>query len=106
MINRKTSDRKSWYFREKEGCNIGVSINHYLFQRVIPQDTKAEQISDTVEFPHQTITNPVVTPEDRILHGLITLIDALTDAPTAQSDAKRQAIVALHDASNSWAAPN
>ena len=59
-----------------------------------------------MEFRHQTITTPVVTPKNRILHSLATLTDALTDAPTAQSDAQGQAISDLRDAYNSWAAPN
>ena len=67
---------------------------------------QGQKISNTVEFRHQTITTPVVTPEDRILHGLTMLVDALADAPTAQSDAQLQPIAALHDASTSWAAPN
>ena len=59
-----------------------------------------------MEFCHQTITTLVVTLEDRIIHGLTTLADALTDASTAQSDAQRQSIVALCNAYNSWATPN
>ena len=106
MIHRKTSNRKSWDFIGKEGWSIGVSLDHYRCQRVIPQDAKVKKISDTVEFCHQTITTPVVTPEDRIPHGITTLKYALTDAPTAQSDAQNQAIADLSDASNSWTAPN
>ena len=59
-----------------------------------------------MEFHHQTITTLVITPKDRIPHGLSTFTDALTDAPTAHSDAQRQAIAALYDAFNSWANPN
>ena len=59
-----------------------------------------------MEFSHQTITNLVVTPEYRNLHGLTILTYALTYAPTAQSDAQHQAIAALRDASKSWVAPN
>ena len=62
IIHRKTSNRKSWYFRGKEGCSIGVDLYHYQCQRIIPHNTKSEQIFDTVEFRHQTIPNPVVTP--------------------------------------------
>ena len=50
-----------------------------------------------MEFRHQTITTLVVTPEDRILRRIPMLIDALIDAPMAQSDAQRQSISALHD---------
>ena len=59
-----------------------------------------------MEFRHQTITTPVVTPEDCIHHGLATLTYALTDAPTSQSYSQHQSITALCDASNSWSAPN
>ena len=92
--------------KSKRGVGIVVSLDHYRCQRVIPQDTKAEKISNTVEFLHQTITTPVVTPEDRILRGLTILADALAEAPTAQSDAQLQSIATLNNASTSWAAPN
>ena len=82
-----------------------MSLDIYC-QQIVPHDTKADQISDTVEFRHQTITTPVLTPEDRILPGITTLMDALTDAPTAQSDTQLQATIALRDASNGWASPN
>ena len=106
MIHRKTSNCKSWEFRVKEGWRIGVALNHYLCQRVIPQDTKAKKISNTVELLHQTITTPLITPKDRIFNGLTKLTDVFTDAPMAHSDAQRQAISDLCNASNSWAAPN
>ena len=67
---------------------------------------QGRKISDIVEFCHQTITTPVVTPEDYILRGLTTLIDALTDDPTTQSDSQRQAIAALCEAYDSWETPN
>ena len=73
---------------------------------VIPQDTKAKTISDTVEFRHQTIPTPVVTPGYRILHGLTTITDSLTDVPTGHSDAQLKAISALRDATDSWATPD
>ena len=59
-----------------------------------------------MEFRHKTITTPVVTPEDHILHGITTLTNALTDAPMAHLYAQRQAIAALHKAYTSLATPN
>ena len=84
MIHRNTSNYKSWDFRGKEVWSIGVSLDHYLCQRIKPYDTKAEKISYTVEFRHQTITTSEVNPEDRILHGIATLINSLTGAPIDQ----------------------
>ena len=71
-----------------------------------PTRHQAEQISDTVYFCHQIITTPVVTPEDQILHGITTLTDALTDAPSAQLDAQLQSITALCEAFASWSYPD
>ena len=82
-----------------------LDLDHYRRQRVIPQDTKDKQISDRLEFCHQTITTLVVTPKFCILYNLTTLIDALTDVPTAKLDAQYQSITDLSDASNSWASP-
>ena len=59
-----------------------------------------------MKFRHQTITTPVVTPEDQILHGLTILTYALTDVPIDQLDAQLQAITALCEASASWASPD
>ena len=59
-----------------------------------------------MELSHQTTTTPEVTPKDRIIHGLNTLKDPLMDKPTSQLDDQRQAIAALHNASNTWVNPN
>ena len=67
---------------------------------------QGQKISETVEFLHQTITTLLVMPENRIPHGLTTLAYSLTDVPTSQSDAQRQAIAALHKAYTSLATPN
>ena len=67
---------------------------------------QGQKISETVEFLHQTITTLLVMPENRIPHGLTTLAYSLTDVPTYQSYAQRQAIAALNEAYTSWATPN
>ena len=87
MIHKKTSNRKSWDFRSKEGWSVGVSFEHYRCQLVIPADTREINVSDTVEFLHHFITNPTLTPEDRILHGINTLSSAIKDRPTATYEA-------------------
>ena len=106
MINWKTSNCKSWDSRGNEGWIICVTLDHYQCQRIIPHDTKADKISDTVELYHQTITTPVVIPKDRILHGITMLINSLADAPTAQSYAQLQAITTLKEVSASWSSPD
>ena len=103
MIHKKTSNRKSWYFRSKEGWNVGVSFEHYRCQLVIPADTRKINVSDTVEFLHHFITTLTLTPEDHILHGINTLSNAIQDKPSATYEAQIQAITKLRDICTGWA---
>ena len=103
MIHKKTSTRHSWDFRRKDGWSVGVAHEHYRCNRFVAKDTKAEAISDTVEYCHQSITGPTVTPADWILHGIYTLTNALTDAPSAVHDAQLNAITVLRNAYQNWA---
>ena len=73
MIHKKTSIRKSWDFCSKEEWSVGVWFEHYRCQLVIPVDTREKGVYDTVEFLHHFITTPILTPEDRTLHGINTL---------------------------------
>ena len=83
-----------------------MALDNYRLQQIIPNGTKAKQISDTVESLHQTINTPVVTPEDRILHALTILTYTLTDTTTTQSDDQLYVITSLRDTSSSQASPN
>ena len=67
--------------------------------------TKAEQISDTVEFRHQTITQTTLTYDDCVLHGIQNLTGALKDAPTVACDTQLQAIEELRNVLSNWSGP-
>ena len=79
-----------------------MDLDHYRHKRIIPHDDKAYKVSNTVEFSHQSITNPSKTLEDRIIHGLNTLTGTLTDAPTDKYDSQFQGFTDLRDACASW----
>ena len=98
LIHKKASNRHSWDFRAKEGWSVGVTFEHYRCQRVIPKDTKSEMVSDTVEFRHHDLTQPSVTPDDRLLHGIQLLIAALEGKPTPTSVEQLDAIGMLQEA--------
>ena len=72
--------------------------------KVIPRNTLAVTISDTVEYCYDHLTLPSVTPADRILHGLQSLTGALANVPTACCDAQLKAISNLRDACIQWQA--
>ena len=104
IIHKKTSQRHTWDFRGREGWSIGAAMDSYRCDKVIPHDTLAVTISDTVEYRHDHLTLPSVTPADCILHGLQSLTGALADVPTARCDAQLQAISNLREACTKWQA--
>ena len=81
LIHAKPTTRRSWDFRAKEGFYIGPALDSYRCFKLVKMDTKSQVISDTVEFRHAYHTIPVPTAEDRIVHGLHAITDALMDTP-------------------------
>ena len=77
IFHTKTGRQRSWDFHGKYGWSVGTLMTHYRCQHIIPKLTRSMMISDTTEFRHHHITQPSVTPEDRVLHGLIQLTAAL-----------------------------
>ena len=94
--------RNTWEFRGKYVWSLGCSLEHYRCQRVAPKDTKAVQISDTIEYRHHYLTQPTLTPDDHVLHGLQTLTYALEDEPVQMCDKQLHAISTLHKIFGKW----
>ena len=103
LIHHKPSVRRSWDFRANEGWNVGMSLEHYRCHKVVSNATRETSITDTVEFRHHYLTQPVLTPEDRLLHGMNTLSCALKDAPSVACDAQLQALANLREIFHHWA---
>ena len=70
------------------------------------KSTRTAQISDTVEFKHNHLTQPEVTPMDRIVHVVNKLACALQDAPHIACDNQLFAINVLHQAIQRWTTSN
>ena len=77
-------------------------LEHYCCQRYIPKDSRSLSISDTIEFCHQHITQPSVTAEDQVLHGIQQLTSALEGTPSSKSADQLAAIQSLQDALGQW----
>jgi hypothetical protein len=60
-------NRRSWDARASAGFNLGMSIEHHCCYRVYITKMRATQVSDTVNFKHQYITNPTVSPESLVV---------------------------------------
>ena len=67
-----------------------------------PKDTKSVHISDTREYRNHYLTQPTLTPEDRVLRGLQTLTCALEDAPSQMFEEQLRAISTFQELFGQW----
>jgi hypothetical protein len=73
----KPNDHRSWDARANAGFNLGMPMEHHCCCRVYITKTQATQVSDTVNFEHQFITNPTVSPESLVVAAAQQLTAAL-----------------------------
>ena len=69
---------------------------------MVPKLTLSLMTSDTTEFRHHHITQPAVTPEDRVTNGLQQLVAALQGGASSRSSEQLSAIQLLQDTLTSW----
>ena len=102
LIHAKPTTRRSWDFRAKEGFYIGPALDSYRCFKLVKMDTKSQVISDTVEFRHAYRTVPAPSSDDRIVHGLRAITEALTDTPPPTTISQLEALSNLRDVFESW----
>ena len=85
IIHNKSNKQRSWYQRGHEGFNVGLGLKHYRCFQAIDRKTKRLIITDTVEFLHEYLTQPMITPENRT-HAIHLLTAALKDVPLILCD--------------------
>jgi hypothetical protein len=94
QVHEKTDSRGTWSFHSVDGWYLATSPEHYCTDRCHIHHTNSERFSNTVEFQHKRITNPSITPTDKIMNAISACIDTIrgmTDF-TANSDLQQ-----LHD---------
>lgn len=70
-------------------------MQHYRCYHVLDKAMKMPCFSDTVEFCHREITQPAVTPADRIAHAIQFLSCALKDVPATTLNLQLDALNSL-----------
>ena len=104
IAHKNTGTRHSWDFRGADGCSVGVELQHYRCHTIVEKANLAAQIANTGEFRHHRLTQPTVTPVDRIFHGVNTLTCVLHEAPTIagnnQNFQKRRSTTPSNDGPN------
>ena len=70
QVHEKTDKRGTWAYHCVDGWYLSTSNEHYRAHKCHVKATKGERVSDTVQFQHKDITNPTVTPHDKIMTAL------------------------------------
>jgi hypothetical protein len=78
QIHEKTDKRGTWAYHCLDDWYLNTSPDHYRVHNCHVKSTKAERLSDTVHFRHKTITNPTLTPHDKLMLALANCKAALT----------------------------
>ncbi|KAL7483261.1 hypothetical protein ACHAW6_008911 [Cyclotella cf. meneghiniana] len=53
-----------------DGWYLNTSPEHYCMHKCHVKSTNSKSLSDTVHFNHKHITNPTITPADKLLNTL------------------------------------
>ena len=94
--------RQLWDFCAKQGLYIGSAMDSYRCFKLVSSDTKSQCISYTVEFRHKYLLVPAPSTDDRIIHGLQQVAEALVRAPLPTSISQVDNIANLWDIFKSW----
>ena len=77
ILHEKPQQRRSWDPHGTTGWYLGPELEHYRCYRVFTTTTKAERITDTVEFFPQRVTVPYPSPTDVAIRATQELIGVL-----------------------------
>ena len=102
LIHIKPNIRQTWYFRGRNWYSIGPALHYYICHTVVDATTKADIISDTVEYQHSYLSQPTLTPKYRIVHALKFLSCTIHYAPATAHHNQLEAISKLRNLFRTW----
>ena len=70
QVHQTSNQRQTWAEHSLDGWYLRTSDKHYHCHAVFIKKMQSEQLSDTVAFQHKYLTQPSLTPEERIVQAL------------------------------------
>ena len=100
IVHEKPQQRLSWDPHGTDGWYLGPTMEHYRCHRVFITKTKAERITNTVEFFHHKHPPPMANPTELAIHAVNDLVKALEQPhpiiiPTPKENNQLRALKAL-----------
>jgi hypothetical protein len=62
--------RGSWAYHSVDGWYLNTSPEHYRVHKCYIKSTNSGQLSDTDQFQHKSITNPSLTPANKLMNAI------------------------------------
>ncbi|EED95555.1 predicted protein [Thalassiosira pseudonana CCMP1335] len=77
QVHEKTDTRGTWAFHSVDGWYLSTSPEHYRTHKCHIKDTRSDRLSDTVHFQHKSITNPTMSPGDKLMTAIADCIQTI-----------------------------
>eukprot|EP00804_Cyclotella_cryptica_P002928 CCRYP_013287-RA/>CCRYP_013287-RA protein AED:0.38 eAED:0.38 QI:0/0/0/1/1/1/2/0/632 len=77
QVHEKTDSTGTCAFHSVDGWYLNTSSAHYRTHRCHIKSTNSERLSETVHFHHKHITNPSLTPTDKLMAAIADCAHAL-----------------------------
>jgi hypothetical protein len=84
QIHEKSDKRGTWSYHSVDGWYLFTSPKHYRVHNYHIKHTRSERLTDTIQFKHKNITNPSLSPYDKLMHALANCKAALEGASNEQ----------------------
>eukprot|EP00804_Cyclotella_cryptica_P008732 CCRYP_018472-RA/>CCRYP_018472-RA protein AED:0.06 eAED:0.06 QI:0/0/0/1/1/1/4/0/898 len=91
QVHEKTDSQGTWAFHSVDRWYINTSPEHYRTHHCHIKSTNSECLGDTIQFCHKHITNPSLTPADKLMAAIADCSHALlTHTPAKGTSTIRQ----------------
>ena len=100
QVHEKTDKCGTWLYHLLDGWYLSTSPEHYRVHNCHIKSTSAERLTDTMQFQHKNITNPTISPHDKIMLALanckMALAGMMSGGPNQQMEELQTIVTNAH----------
>ncbi len=98
QVHKKANKRGTWAYHSIDGWSLSTSQEHYQTHVCQIKHTNSDRLSDTVQFKHKHITNPLLTHAKKIMRALSHCIQVLKGKEATTTEQELRDIQQVIDA--------
>ena len=100
QVHEMTDKCGTWSYHSLDGWYLSTSPKHYHVHNCYIKSTSTERLTNTMQFQHKSITNPTISPQDKIMLALANYKTALagmmSGGPTQQMEELQTIVTNAH----------